>query len=177
LNCPIAVLASATTFTHEHPVLTVTDITTLGGVTMKLIAKNREWNDDFWNDGVGPSLGCDLAVETWIRGPIAPSMDADGLHRTLDVKFINFTPCGIHWAWPETNDHAKWAISSDPSQPWVCVGDINRMISQRKRGGGCVAFQNLGLWSALSKTDIISAPAGMTRSQAHSHIKSTHKVA
>ena len=150
------------------------DFTTVGGMPFKLIAKNRHWNDDFWNDLVGPTLGVDLHVETWIRGPIAPVADDDGIHKSFDVKYVNLGPIGVHYAWPETSDHAKWAISADPSKPFVCIGDLNRMISQRKRGGGCVAFQNLALWSALSKTDLIIAPPGMTKAQAHAHVKSTH---
>ena len=57
---------------------------------------------------------------------------------------------------------------------WICVGDINRMISQRKRGGGTIAFQNQTLWQALSKTDLILAPPGHTRTEALQLIKSTH---
>jgi deoxyribonuclease II len=59
-------------------------------------------------------------------------------------------------AWPETHDHAKWGIMTHSN--WICVGDINRMISQRKRGGGAIAFQNEALWRALSKTDLLLAP-------------------
>ena len=57
---------------------------------------------------------------------------------------------------------------------WVCVGDINRMISQRKRGGGTIAFQNQILWQGLSKTDLLLAPPGMTRDQARGIIHATH---
>jgi deoxyribonuclease-2 len=160
----------------ETQKITVTiPMSTVGGMPFQLIGKNRTWNDDFWNDLVGPTLGVDLHVETWIRGPIAPVADDDGIHKSFDVKYINLAPAGIHYAWPETADHAKWAISADPSKPFVCVGDINRMVSQRKRGGGCVAFQNLALWSALSKTDLIIAPPGMTKAQAHAHVKTTHQ--
>jgi hypothetical protein len=56
---------------------------------------------------------------------------------------------------------------------WVCVGDINRMISQRKRGGGTIAFQNQTLWQGLSKTDLLLAPPGMTRDDARRVIHAT----
>jgi hypothetical protein len=75
-------------------------------------------------------------------------------------------------AWPETHDHAKWGISTHSN--WVCVGDINRMISQRKRGGGTIAFQNEILWRGLSKTDLLLAPPGMTRDQAIKVVQASH---
>lgn len=146
-----------------------------GGLDFKLIAKNYKWNKDFWNDLVGPTLKTNINVESWIRGKIPPTLDSDGVHKTFDVKYIDLSPLGFPWTWPETHDHAKWAISVDSD--WVCVGDINRMISQRKRGGGTIAFQDPVLWEALSKTDLIIAPPGHTRVDAHNLIKETHKTA
>jgi len=150
----------------------VLELKSRGGLAFKVIAKNRKWNKDFWNGLVGPTLKEDMDVETWIRGPIPPIADTDGIHKTFDVKYINLSPLGAHWAWPETHDHAKWGITVHSD--WVCVGDINRMVSQRKRGGGTIAFQNETLWTALSKTDLIQAPPGHSRAEAHQLIKATH---
>jgi deoxyribonuclease-2 len=143
-----------------------------GGLPFKVIAKNREWGQDFWNGLVGPTLKEDMDVETWIRGPIPPIADVDGIHKTFDIKYVNLGPLGLHWAWPETHDHAKWGITL--RSDWVCVGDINRMISQRKRGGGTIAFQNETLWKALSKTNLLLAPPGHTRAQAHTLLHESH---
>ena len=145
-----------------------------GGLAFQVIAKNREWNKDFWNDLVGPTLKADMDVETWIRGKIPPVLDSDGIHKTFDVKYIDLSPLGVPWTWPETHDHAKWGITVDSD--WVCVGDINRMISQEKRGGGTIAFQDDKLWAALSKTDLLVAPPGHTRVDARALIKETHKT-
>jgi deoxyribonuclease-2 len=150
----------------------VLELQSRGGMAFKVIAKNRQWDKDFWNGLVGPTLKEDMDVETWIRGPIPPIADTDGVHKTFDVKYINMGPLGTHWAWPETHDHAKWGITVHSD--WVCVGDINRMISQRKRGGGTIAFQNETLWKALSKTDLVVAPPGHSRTEAHKIIKDTH---
>ena len=144
----------------------------IGGMAFQVIAKNREWNKDFWNDLVGPTLNDDMDDETWIRGPIPPVADSDGIHKTFDVKYINLGPLGAHWAWPETHDHAKWGITLH--EPWICIGDINRMISQRKRGGGTIAFQNRTLWQALSKAALVLAPPGLSRTAALEFIKQTH---
>lgn len=143
-----------------------------GGLAFKVIAKNRRWGKDFWNDLVGPTLGADLDVETWIRGKIPPTLDSDGIHKTFDVKYIDLSPLGAPWTWPESHDHAKWGITTDSD--WVCVGDINRMVSQEKRGGGTIALQDRALWQALTKTDLIVAPPGHDRSEARALIKATH---
>ncbi len=153
----------------------VIDFTSRGGLKFKVIAKNRKWGKDFWNDLVGPTLGADIDVETWIRGKIPPTLDSDGVHKTFDVKYIDLSGLniGVPWAWPETHDHAKWGISTDSD--WVCVGDINRMISQEKRGGGAIAFQNNVLWSALAKTDLLQAPPGHSRTEARALVQETHQ--
>ena len=139
-----------------------------GGKPFKLIAKNRKWGGDFWNQLVGPALGVCMDVETWIRGAIPSEHDSDapgalnlkGKEEVFDIKSIDLTPLGVPWKWPETKDHAKWGIGVD--EDWVCVGDINRMISQEKRGGGAIAFQEKALWTALSKTDSLK-PEGPTK--------------
>jgi deoxyribonuclease-2 len=149
----------------------VLDFKSRGGKAFKLIAKNRKWGGDFWNQLVGPAVGVTMDVETWIRGAIPSEQDSDapgalnlnGKLKTLDIKSIDLTPLGAPWKWPETKDHAKWGIGVE--QDWVCVGDINRMISQEKRGGGAMAFQEQGLWAALAKTDSVN-PNGPSKTSA-----------
>src|SRR5258708_6228983 len=67
------------------------DFQSAGGMKFKVIAKNRNWGKDFWNDLVGPTLKADMDVETWIRGKIAPTLDSDGVHKTFDVKYIDLS--------------------------------------------------------------------------------------
>lgn len=146
---------------------------TRGGLAFKVIAKNRKWGKDFWNDLVGPTLGADLDVETWIRGKVPPTLDSDGIHKTFDVKYIDLSPLGVPWTWPESHDHAKWGITTRSN--WVCVGDINRMVSQEKRGGCTIAFQHPDLWHALSRTALVVAPPGHSRTEARKLIQETHR--
>ncbi|HEX7641351.1 MAG TPA: deoxyribonuclease II family protein [Burkholderiaceae bacterium] len=136
--------------------------------TFQVIAKNSAWNDDFWNDLVAPALKTDLDVETWIRGgaKVIPSTsDPTNTYTVADMKFVSLKHIdaqNLPWEWPEVKDHAKWAISEQGKGDWICVGDINRMISQRKRGGCTIAFKDMdnALWSILYETDVIVAPAG-----------------
>lgn len=84
----------------------VLDYASRGGLPFKVIAKNRKWGIDFWNDLVGPALQAEMDVENWIRGKVPPVLGSDGVHNTFDVKYINLTPLGIPWNWPERHDHA-----------------------------------------------------------------------
>jgi deoxyribonuclease-2 len=151
--------------------------TSLGGLKFHVIAKNRLWGKDFWNDLVADKIKENIDVDSWIRGKneIPPGIDEDGIYKTFDIKFIDLRPLGTQWAWPETKDHAKWAISYKDN--WVCVGDMNRMISQEKRGGGTIALQNATLWQALKKTDLIVPPPGMNEGDARDIINQANRDA
>lgn len=128
-----------------------TTLRSRGGQEFRLFAKNRHWDKDFWIDLVGPGLGVDLQVETWRRGTRPGTEDADGKHGAKDVLYIDLEPLGVPYEWHYTKDHAKWATSTEDH--WVCVADINRQVSQEKRGGGALCFQNEALWQGLSRIE------------------------
>lgn len=133
------------------PLSVVVPFNSKAGVKFMCIAKNKYWGLDFYNDLVGPTLHEDLDVETWEHDPTPPALDSDKVHTVVDMKAIDLGPLGIDIAWPEPDDHAKLAISARSEQVhYVCVGDINFTIAQRKRSGGTVAFKCEPLWSSIS---------------------------
>jgi deoxyribonuclease-2 len=67
----------------------------------------------------------------------------------MNVRNLSF---GSGIAYDETKDHSKWGITTNKAI--VCVGDINRMESQRTRGGGTVRFVSLPL--SLSHSHILT---------------------
>jgi deoxyribonuclease-2 len=150
-NDPRARLMKNQVAAGNTPVHMTVPFQSRGGAKFMAIAKNKTWNLDFYNDLVGPTLAENLDVETWEHDPVPPPEDSDKVHTVVDMKAVNLESLGIDIAWPEPDDHAKLAISAATEQThYVCVGDINFTIAQRKRGGGTVAFQCEALWRSLS---------------------------
>ena len=58
-----------------------------------------------------------------------------------------------------TKDHAKWGIAEANPPGYVVIADINRQVSQDKRGGGGLAFQHEGIWKALKSAEIVEKTA------------------
>ncbi len=129
----------------------------MGGKEFLLVAKSRKWGEDFWLDLVSPELKCDLVVETWRRGTVTPLQDKRS--SDFDEDLLNVTieaSPSLTYKWPYTKDHAKWAVAlknETSSLPWVCIADLNRMVSQEKRGGGSLCFQEPNLWEALKSAE------------------------
>lgn len=128
-----------------------------GGKEFLLIAKSRKWGEDFWLDLVSPELKCDLVVETWRRGAVTPLQDNRSNDFDEDLLNVSFkVEPSLSYEWHYTKDHAKWATALKnevSSSPWVCVADLNRMVSQEKRGGGSLCFQEPRLWEALKDAE------------------------
>ena len=116
----------------------------VGSRTFKSFAKNSNWDSDLWEDLVAPGLDSGLIVETWMRGSeIGPCCKPKYKYDVVDVETMDALSAdgATKIEWTEGGDHSKWAITTDGSNQ-VCVGDINRMTTQRDRGGGAVCFQS-----------------------------------
>jgi deoxyribonuclease-2 len=139
----------------EHP--STLRFTSKGGKAFLLIAKSRKWGKDFWLDLISPELQCDLVVESWRRGAVTPMQDDHSREFDEDLLNMGFTVSpSLSYEWPYTKDHAKWAVALKNrvnAMPWVCVADLNRMVSQEKRGGASLCFQESCLWEALKNSE------------------------
>ena len=126
----------------------------VGGRTFTSLVKNAEWNDDLYEGLVAPAFGSDMLVESWLRGKkegtyCKPSHE----YEVVDVRTLTVRQAGGQGniSWSESQDHAKWGLALDDSSV-VCVCDINRMTTQRVRGGGCLCFESEPLSQQLYHT-------------------------
>jgi len=122
----------------------------VGSIMFTHFAKNTAWNGDIFERLIAPHYRTGLLVETWLRGKACgtycrPEKEYD----VMDVQsMVAVGTSGQKVTWTESHDHAKWAVAVDNSKV-LCVGDTNRMTSQRKRGGGAFCFKHEGLATAL----------------------------
>ncbi|KAL6728023.1 hypothetical protein Aduo_009836 [Ancylostoma duodenale] len=62
-----------------------------------------------------------------------------------DVEEVNL----LGEPFPSSKDHSKWGVSMNVDKPAVCIGDVNRQVSQFNRGGGAVCIEDKKLWQAF----------------------------
>ncbi|CAL1536555.1 unnamed protein product [Lymnaea stagnalis] len=148
------------------PWFNVTNLASQKGQVFRSFAKSGKFGADLYDSLVAPDLKQDLFVETWLRAKgdeLNSSCTAP--YKVYRVKNITL-PGGVEFS--EDKDHSKWAVTSgnafrltyrsekvlteQTSNDWTCIGDINRMASQFKRGGGTMCLQNPNVWSAFRKS-------------------------
>jgi deoxyribonuclease II len=120
------------------------------------LAKNKEWGGDIWEGLVAPHYKSGFLVESWMRGQeLGPYCPPDQEYVVVDARTLYVTENHTNFTWTETRDHAKWGVALDSSFK-ICVGDLNRMLSQRNRGGGVVCFSSRSLCYGMYRTVITS---------------------
>lgn len=118
-------------------------------------SKASQVQGDLYADLIAPHLSSDLYVETWRRGAGTPlkSNCSSKYHvqniNYVELKFSDDSEVEKSSPWHYLEDHSKWAVGSSDDAPYVCVGDINRMASQFKRGGGAVCMKSDQVWKVL----------------------------
>jgi len=129
----------------------VTEIMAVDGHTFTSFAKDATCKSDLYEEFVSQTLQVGFNWETWRRGGELPSICADKKEGTYDAINVMAMKIGdVEFGY--TKDHAKIGVATSSSSAggYVCVGDINRMESQRKRGGGTVCFKSRTLYKALA---------------------------
>ncbi|XP_076352379.1 deoxyribonuclease II [Tachypleus tridentatus] len=115
--------------------------------------KHDKFDKDLYMDLVAPGLNTSLYVETWRKGR-GENLNSE-CAREFSVWNVEEVSCTNKTsqssiAYTFEKDHSKWAISSARIGSWVCVGDINRMKSQFRRGGGTLCLKDKFVFQTFS---------------------------
>ncbi|XP_041981517.1 deoxyribonuclease-2-alpha [Aricia agestis] len=127
---------------------------TLAGRKFISFAKSGMFNDDLYSGLVAEVLQTDLLVESWTNGPETLDSECNRSYQVRNIERLKFPPAGMSFS--SHSDHAKWAAAvahkmlntqdAKVADYWLCVGDINRALSQESRGGGTVCTAGPILW-------------------------------
>jgi len=150
-------------------------IRTQGGASFTFVGKSGSMDGDLYEDYVAPQLGTGVHVQSWCCGSDgdccqpayckgAPIVNASGPQRSRGQKsyvYDSLDVLAVSWGndlhYLLSGNHAKWVVAEDASTLGTCFGDINRMITQRARGGGALCTANADLYktmrSAVVKVD------------------------
>ncbi|KAL6728580.1 hypothetical protein Aduo_010342 [Ancylostoma duodenale] len=128
---------------------TIRTIVTLGGKKAKGFAKSKRFGADLWYKFIAPNLKTSMAVETWRSGSGKDvGTTCGGKQNVYDVSIVSV----LNATFPSSKDHSKWGVSMKQMVPAVCIGDLNRQVSQYKRGGGAVCIEDPKLWKTFFKS-------------------------
>ena len=105
-----------------------------------LITKPANYEVDIWSTCISQHFQTNLQVMSWIHG----TMDGTVTNGTTtsDIAQITYS-FGVTYT--EWENHAKWAIGAEP---FVCVGDLNRVETQKVRSGAALCWKDPELWAA-----------------------------
>lgn len=94
-------------------------------------------------------LGDDLLAKGWgrLHNPLPSNCSVKhNVYNVKSVKLPLIPPFNI------TSDHSKWCVTMGKKTGiWTCIADMNREISQMRRGGGAVCTSNTAVWKTFSK--------------------------
>ena len=173
-NAPSLYQSAVNNVYYKNATAKKATLTSTSGTKFASFSKSGYYGSgwDLYSEYVSPQLKQSLAVETWRQGvgtPLSSNCSVTGGRTVVNVNQLTMN--GNSWKY--TSDHSKWAISTGSS--WFCGCDINRMASQGKRGGGCLCFQNTGLYNFVSKaiTDKDKCP---TKKRSFINTNADHKI-
>ena len=99
-----------------------------GGKTLRHFGKNKNFGKDLYHDFVASSLKSNLLAETWQHGSSQTGPTCDG-YTVENIKDLKVATPSETFTFDNYADHAKFAIGKSEDKPYVCIGDINRMVS------------------------------------------------
>jgi deoxyribonuclease-2 len=108
------------------------------------LAKSPHYEIDIYEDYIMKNYNFNWKFETWIRGHLIKNSEENCENHIEDIKKINYDSI----SYDEKQDHSKWGVSDDK---YYWVGDLNRMTSQFKRGGGGFICKDKNIVKELNK--------------------------
>ncbi|XP_051803449.1 deoxyribonuclease-2-alpha-like [Acanthochromis polyacanthus] len=110
-------------------------LTSIAGRSFYSFAKYSHFEDDLYSGLISRFLRKNLFVRTWGnpgQSHLLPSNCSNPDCHVYNVKEVMLPQAFL----TDTVDHSKWCVTEDG--PFSCIADLNRVESQKTRGGGAI---------------------------------------
>lgn len=104
------------------------------------ISKSHQNKIDIYEDYICKKFNVNLLCQSWIRGSECEQND-----RVKHIKKLK----NDNTFYESSCNHSKFALSISSEIPLVFVGDLNRMTTQKTRGGSGMIIINKQIWNAF----------------------------
>ena len=136
-------------FILEAPYNMSVKLVSTGGKDLIHFAKNKNFGRDLYAAFVAPSLKTNLLAETWQRGSSKTGPSCDTRYTVENIIRLDVKSDTRDYPFKNYADHSKYVLSKKGNPPFVCIGDINRMETQFKRGGGTLCTKDNQIWTVF----------------------------
>ncbi|VDM48869.1 unnamed protein product [Toxocara canis] len=103
----------------------VAQLVSQSGVQFTSFAKHKKFEKDIYSELLAPKLRTSLLTETWLNGPGDLPSSCSSTYKVNNIVSVLID--GKQFK--SSKDHSKWAVSADKRNPMLCIGDINRQVS------------------------------------------------
>ncbi|KAK7095411.1 hypothetical protein V1264_006822 [Littorina saxatilis] len=125
------------------------DLVSLAGMPLTSFAKFTYFEADLYDALIAPTLKTALVVESWLNSQFPSPNNCSSPYRVYNGYAVTLPGHKVYFK--DIEDHSKYAVSFPPNN-WVCIGGMNRITKEYKRGGGALCFQNQQVWNTYWKT-------------------------
>lgn len=133
-NFPNLTSAAEKEYVKKAPWFNKISLKSKSGTEFISYAKARQFNKELYSDWVAADLQSDMLVETWSNGAGELPSNCKNKFQVLDVKevAVKLNQNDTFVKFKNSQDHSKWAVTSEQNNTVVCIGDINRMVRIRE---------------------------------------------
>ena len=138
-------------FILEEPYNMSAKLVSSGGKKLIHFAKNKNFGNDLYGAFVAPSLKTSMLAETWQQGSGRTGSWCKPPYTVENILHIDIETDTDEFEFVNYEDHSKYVLSKSGDDPAICIGDINRMETQYKRGGGTLCTRDNHIWTVFKK--------------------------
>ncbi|XP_070765372.1 deoxyribonuclease-2-alpha-like [Enoplosus armatus] len=132
-------VAQRSCYPKKEPWFRVMTLTSMKGRNFSSFAKYTRFGDDLYSGLIANYLKQNLYVKSWRKNGHPLPSNCSVPHHVFNVKEVKLEGKSFR----DTVDHSKWCVA--PVGGWTCIADINREVSQMKRGGGAICTKDFAV--------------------------------